>query len=48
VERLRVAPRLGFARHVEVRGLPSQVVVLEPGAEPGSYDLPIHVSAPQL
>jgi hypothetical protein len=73
VERLRVAPRLGFARHVEVRGLPSQVVVqddsvevyraharepvrltlecrvvLERGAEPGSYGLPIRVSAPPL
>ena len=70
---LRFAPRLGIATQVEVRGLPSQVVVqgdmvevyrprapepeglalqyrfvLEPDAQPGSYDLPVHVSATPL
>lgn len=70
---LRLAPRLGVAQQVEVRGLRSPVVleddavevhrpraleperlsltyrfVLEPGTPPGSYQLPIHVSAAPL
>jgi hypothetical protein len=70
---LRLSPRLGLTRHVEVRGLGADVVmrqagvvifrrgapgrenlslgyrfVLGPDARPGSYDLPVHVSATTL
>jgi len=67
---LRLSPRLGLTRHVEVRGLDADVVmgqdsveifrrsapgredfsldfrfVLMPDAEPGSYDMPVELSA---
>jgi len=70
---LQFSPRIGLARHVEVRGLGGQVVlrdesvevfrpgttgreslsleyrlVLVPDAQPGTYDLPLQVSAVPL
>jgi hypothetical protein len=70
---LRLSPRMGVTRHVEVRGLSQTVVlrgenveiyqpqapeprdleldyrfVLSPEVEPGSYELPVHVSATPL
>lgn len=70
---LRLSPRLGLTRHVEVRGLDADVVmgqdsveifrrsapgredfsldfrfVLMPDAKPGSYDMPVELSATPL
>lgn len=70
---LRLSPRLGLTRHIEIRGLSRPVVlqadslevfqprarspqtlaldyrfVLEPDARPGSYELPVHLSATPL
>jgi hypothetical protein len=70
---LRLSPRVGVTRHVEVRGLSAPLVlreetvevyqpqaseprsleldyrfVLEPDAEPGSYALPVQLSATPL
>ena len=70
---LRLSPRIGVTRHVEVRGLYRTVVlqgesveiyqsrapeprdleldyrfVLSPNVEPGSYELPVYVSATPL
>ena len=70
---LRLSPRLGLTRHIEVRGLSHTVVVREegvevfrpraseterleldyrlvlaPGAQPGTYHMPVHVAATPL
>ena len=70
---LRLSPRLGLTRYIEIRGLAQTIVlqtdslevfnprakgpqtlaldyrfILEPDARPGSYELPVHLSATPL